>query len=497
MAVHTLRLRRAISSASATKTRSLQITRSILQLQVLVHLFRVAISLALLPLDNTILLGAYAARCLPIGLLSDSKSGTRRRQAALRDSHFQPKTVLVTGIDTPYGLAVARGWFYEGHRVIGVEVGEGMTGVPCGASMSRVLAGYYRLSRKGYVGQVVDVVVKEGVDVWVPCCEWEEEDAAAKGVVEARTECKCVTLDRGMVELIADREAFMRFLVEKGLPVVERHEVVSRDAVHKILHRSPTKVWNMRRSDDREVMLPKRTLSLTYSEVSEIRISRERPWTLQQQTRLGSFFAEMVVVRGHVKASKIYPADEQGGWGQSPMDRGLATAIQALLDRFASQVGPRLTGHMRLKLMVDEEMAASYLRYVIHIDSCVHGAAAVRYLLLEEAPGSLVAGYLGVLTPQTNGVAEVNVTGEVSVKADISTPPRKGFSLYRTVKKCNVKRMFPVFKGVDRALQEGSKLLFFWKNQKFSKLDPMPWWWHAHIYQPLKELEMIVKPKTA
>ncbi|PYI00211.1 hypothetical protein BO78DRAFT_402196 [Aspergillus sclerotiicarbonarius CBS 121057] len=324
-----------------------------------------------------------------------------------------------------------------------------------------------------------------------------EEDAAAKGVVEARTECKCVTLDRGMVEVLADREAFLRFLVEKGLPVVERHEVLSRDAVHKILHRSPTKVWNMQREDDREVVLPKRTLSLTYSEVSEIRISRERPWTLQQQTRLGSFFAEMVVVAGHVKASKIYPADGQGGWGQSPMDRGLATAIQALMDRFATQVGPRLTGHMRLKLLVDEEMAASYLRYVIHIDSCVHGASAVKYLLLEEAPGSLVAGYLGVLTPQTNGVAEVNVTGEVSVKADISTPPRKGFSLSRAVKKCNVKRMVPLFKGVDRALSEGGKLLFFWKNQKFSQLDPMPWWWHAHIYQPLRELEMIVKPKRA
>ncbi|GKZ28698.1 hypothetical protein AbraIFM66950_011764 [Aspergillus brasiliensis] len=532
---HPLRLRRALSSAT-TKSRSLSTPRcaSILQLQILVHLFRVAISLALLPLDNTILLAAYAAGCIPFSLTDANKTGARRRAAALRDKQFKPRTVLVTGIDTPYGLAIARGWYYSGHRVIGAEVvgGDDSSAVACGESMSRVLSGYYRITTtttgtgatKGYAAQLLDVVMKEKVDVWIPCCEEMEgeEDAVAKGVIEARTGCKCVTLDRGMADILSsssssssssDQEAFLAFLVEKGLPVVERHEVLSRDAVHKILHRSPTKVWNMRRADDREVMLPKRTLSLTYSEVSEIRISRERPWTLQQQTRLGGFYAEMAVVAGRVKAIKIYPAEENGadgdgdgGWGQSPMDRGLATAIQALVERFASQMGARLTGHLRLKLMVDEEMSANCLRYVILIDSCAHGASAVKYLILEDDLKSLVDGYLEVLTPQTNGVAEGTTTtttmngtaadAAASLKADITTPPpRRRFSLFRTAKKCNVKVFGSLGKQVDRALHEGSKLLLFWKNQNFSQLDPLPWWWHAHVYQPLRELEMIVNPK--
>ncbi|GLA57697.1 hypothetical protein AtubIFM54640_005489 [Aspergillus tubingensis] len=518
---HPFRLRRALT----TKSRSLQTPRcSLLQLQVLVHLFRVAISLALLPLDNTILLAAYAAGYFPFSLTDSNKTGARRRAAALRDSQFKPRTVLVTGIDTPYGLAIARGWYYSGHRVIGAEVvgGDDQSGVACGESMSRVLSGYYRITTgvpggttKGYAAQILDVVMKENVDVWIPCSEETEgeEDAVAKGVVEARTGCKCVTLDRGMVDILSksssDREAFLAFLVEKGLPVVERHEVLSRDAVHKILHRSPTKVWNMRRADDREVMLPKRTLSLTYSEVSEIRISRERPWMLQQQTRLGGFYAEMAVVAGKVKATKIYPAEEDGdgGWGQSPMDRGLATAIQALMERFASQMGARLTGHLRLKVMVDEEVSDNCLRYVILIDSCSHGASAVKYLILEDDLKSLVDGYLEALRPQTNGVAEGGANGtadaatatasaSASSKPDITTPPpRRRFSLFRSAKKANVKVFGSLGRQVDRALNEGSKLLFFWKNQKFSQLDPLPWWWHAHVYQPLRELEMIVKPK--
>ncbi|KAL7650514.1 hypothetical protein ACMYSQ_010297 [Aspergillus niger] len=519
---HPIRLRRALSTAT-TKSRSLSTPRfSILQLQVLVHLFRVALSLALLPLDNTILLAAYAAGFFPFSLTDSNKAGARRRAAALRSSNFKPRTVLVTGIDTPYGLAIARGWYYSGHRVIGAEVvGGDESGVACGESMSRVLSGYYRINSttsastatKGYAAQLLDVVMKENVDVWIPCCEETEgeEDAVAKGVIEARTGCKCVTLDRGMADILSqsssNREAFLAFLVEKGLPVVERHEVLSRDAVHKILHRSPTKVWNMRRADEREVMLPKRTLSLTYSEVSEIRISRERPWMLQQQTRLGGFYAEMAVVAGKVKATKIYPAEEDGdgGWGQSPMDRGLATAIQALMERFASQMGARLTGHLRLKVMVDEEVSDNSLRYVILIDSCTHGASAVKYLILEDDLKTLVDGYLEALTPQTNGVAEgeavMNGTADAasasaSLKADITTPPpRQRFSLFRTAKKADVKVFGSLGKQVDRALHEGSKLLFFWKNQKFSQLDPLPWWWHAHVYQPLRELEMIVKPK--
>ncbi|PWY79134.1 hypothetical protein BO70DRAFT_54973 [Aspergillus heteromorphus CBS 117.55] len=501
-----------------------------LQIQVFVHLFRIAISLALLPLDNTILLAAYASEYIHIPLpgapttsISSGGGGggthaDRRRCDGSGNGEFKARTVLITGINTPHGLALARRWYWEGYRVIGVDVagsghgyghgyGKGLglglgLGVRSGGGKSRVLGGYYRIpapasstgagagSGSGYVARLVDVVQREKVDVWIPCSEFGLgvdlglEDGAAKRVIEGRTECKCVTLDGEMAGVFGDREEFLGWLRDRGLPVVERHEVVSRDAIHKILHRSPGKVYRVRRGslgvgmsegEGEGVMLPKRTLSLTYSEVSEMQISREKPWVLVQQSRLGAFFAELVVVCGAVKAMKVYPDPEDerhrdsagggggGGWGVSPVDRGLARAIRALVDRFAERGGPRMTGHLRLRLLVDEEIGEGSLRYVVQID--------------------------GEWGPET----ELS-----SLEAEMSTPPPPDdeFGLYQVVRRSDVRRvlptLYPVVEQLDHALHEGSKMLFFWKNRQFSHLDPLPWWWQAHIYRPLRELEMIV-----
>lgn len=95
----------------------------------------------------------------------------------------------------------------------------------------------------------------------------------------------------------------------KGVAVLERHEVQSRDSIHKILHRSPAKPYRMRRvhpaAHENVVILPKHTLSKTYTEVSELQVSKDRFWVLHQQTRLGEFFADLLV---DMHAIKVRPA---------------------------------------------------------------------------------------------------------------------------------------------------------------------------------------------
>ncbi|PYH87355.1 hypothetical protein BO71DRAFT_404728 [Aspergillus ellipticus CBS 707.79] len=311
-------LHRALTTLTKQQAQALQLTHDMLRIQVLMHLFRIAVSLALLPVDNTVLLAAYAAGYLPS--TSTSPRPPPRRKPLI------PKTVLITGINTPHGLTLARHFYAAGHRVIGACITS--TTIPPGSSKSRVLSGYYRIPRTAYIPGLIDVVQREGVDLWIPCADedlWDSHHNTntntnnhnnhnhtnsnnngsskngggsssssnssssneAKGTIESRTNCKCISFDSDICGIFNNRDRFLAWAREKGFPVVEECEVVSRDAIHKILNRSRGKVFSVGRGDEGRVVLPKRTMSLTYSEVSEMKISRERPWVLVQESRLG------------------------------------------------------------------------------------------------------------------------------------------------------------------------------------------------------------------
>ncbi|PLB43242.1 hypothetical protein P170DRAFT_441696 [Aspergillus steynii IBT 23096] len=492
-------VRRAFGSIS--KQRSLYSVRDRLHFGILVHLFNIALALVLLPLNNTILLAAYTAGYLSF-VLSRSDP-IQRRQAALRDVQFYPKTILVTGVDTPHGLAVARSCYHQGHRVVGVSVTE--TAIPSGESMSKALGAFYRIPKTKYVSRLLDVINREKADVWVPCSEKASvlDDAMAKQVIEGRTECKCITMDTELASMFGRPATFRQYLVEKELPVVENHQVQSRDSIHKILHRSPTKTYRISRPDpvtreNKIITLPKRTLSLTYSEVSEIQISKESPWTLQQQSRLGEFLAEMLVVHGHVKAIKVRPADDQSTWGRSRLDEGLTMSIHKLMERFALKGGYRMTGHICVRVMVDEEVDANQVRYALHINGCTQGAGAVNDLL-QDASEQLVRGYLSVEAPHLNGFMASDSVDALRIQAAqsiVSTTPRPKFSLYQKLKEHDDENLFtvlyPVAQHIDTLISGTERALMFWRDWRFSIHDPLPWWWDAHVYQPLKELESIV-----
>lgn len=459
-------------------------------LQTLLHLLRVVISFILLPLDNAILLATYF-----VGHLSLPRSAAnRRRQSVLRDVRFQPKTILVTGIDSPHGLAVARCWYYEGHRVIGADVTD--LPVRSGESMSKTLAAFYGVVKSQYVSQLLDIVHREKVDVWIPCSGRVDamDDAVAKQVIEGRTDCRCIQLDPELTSRFGTPESFTQFLAEKQLPTVENHQVQSRDSVHKILHRSPSKAYQMRKLNPAEsnkiLALPKRTLSLTYSEVSEIQVSKDNPWILQQQTRLGEFVAELLVVRGYVKAIKIRPGDQQSEWGTSRLDQGLAIAIHRLMDRFAMKGGSRMTGHLSVHLMVDEEFDANSVRHVLHIAGCNQGAAAVK-TLLQDASSALASGYLAVLSPRVNKVpGELDEAAYSHSKTTIAGKSRGEMNWGSTVLK-HVPSLSSIIRQLNGLFLE-TRQLPFWKDARFSYLDPLPWWWHAHVYAPFREIGVIL-----
>jgi hypothetical protein len=444
------------------------------------HLLRICLSFSLIFLDNTIL------------ALAASIAYIRANRREKRNVRFYPKTILITGIGTPHGLSLARAWAAEGHRVIGADVTDLDLPIRSGGSMSKALVSFYRIPKDHYIPRLQDVIHREKVDIWIPCSPKATsiEDATARQVVESRTGCKCITFDVELAACFAHPDSFRRYVVERGFPVLEQHKVLSRDSVHKILHRSPSKSYQMARvaptANDRAMLLPKRTLSKTYTLISEIQISQNQPWIMQQQPRLGEIFADLLVVRGHVQAIKVRLSDSKpNSWGSSRLDEALAAAVHRLMQSFAVKCGVRLTGHLTVRLMVDEEFDAHSVRHTIYIAGCVPGARVIESLL--HGIPSPIAGYLSVFPSNPVDTADIKVnlaSGPVKEplpRASILPAAFLHFSLLHFV--------LTVVEVVEADLVR----LLFWKDPLFSLFDPVPWWWQVHVYQPLREVWVLMK----
>lgn len=448
------------------------------------HLFSISVSCSLLFFDNVILLAVL--------ILARLRPTRSTHQTQHRSVQFYPKTVLVTGIGTPHGLALARAWGAGGHRVVGADVADVNIPIRSGGSMSQTLLVYYRVPKDHYISRILDIVQREKVDVWIPCSSKVTaiEDATARQIIESRASCRCITFDTDLVACFANPDSFRQFLADRDLPVLERHEVKSRDNIHKILHRSPSKSYRLSSNAiGRPVILPKRTLSTTYSEVSEIKISDASPWMLQQQNRLGHVFADLLVVRGYVHAIKVRLAEARSPHlGVSRMDEALAVAIHRLMKTFAEKGGARMTGHLSVRLLIDEEFDASAVRHTIHIADCVLGAVAVENLLSHaRCP---VEGYLTVLSAGQSEPSAWDVTATL-----LPHPHPEATITGNEIFVDFLSWLLPlgVATRLMATLEAEVSLYLFWKNPLFSSDDPLPWWWQVHVYQPLREIWVALK----
>lgn len=455
--------------------------------RILGHLLRISIACSFLFLDIAILIITAALNRLGFN--------TDRSRTTQRNVQFYPKTILITGIDTPQALALARAWDSKGHRAIGADVADLDLPVRSGGSMSHTLLAFYRVPKDHYISRILDIIHREKVDVWIPCSPKANaiEDATARQVIESRTNCKCIAFDTELIACFANPDSFRQYLADRNLPIVACHQVQSRDSVHKILHRSPSKSYQIRRlspiANEAAIVLPKRTLSKTYSELSEIQISKDSPWVLQQQTRLGEFFADLLIMRGHVHAIKFRLIQTRSlCWGASRVDESLAMTIHRVLQNFASQGGVRMTGHLSVRLLVDEELDASSVRHTIHIASCVPGAAAVENLLRDAL--CPIDGYLAALSREPAEPVASDIITTMSPKYQPKLT-LVGNKLVFTL----LARFLPLgdAQQMIKSLEAELVPFLFWRSPYFSRHDPLPWWWHVHVYQPLREIWMLMK----
>lgn len=488
---------------SLVKTRAPNLLRAMVR--TFFYILRIVVSFLLLPVDNVVLVTVYFVKLLT----RPWSTAYRRRSAIRKNDQFDQKTVLITGINSREGLVLARRWYFEGHRVIGAEVAD--IAVRSGESKSTTLAAFYDIAKPRYIYRLLEIIHREKVDLWIPCADQVDVmfDATVKQTIESRTHCRCVHLDPELTKRFESPSKIRQFLVDKDLPVLEKHQVQSRDSVHKILHRSPSKVYLMWKpggpvtrvdasssSSDMVLSLPKRTMSMTYSEISEVHINKDNPWVLQQESRLGEYFAEMLVIQGSVKAITIRPGKQLSEWGSSRLDQGLASAIHRLMDRFAQSSGRRLTSHLCVHMVVDEEFQDNHVRQVVHITGCQQGATACE-TLLRDPPSNLIAGYLALLSPASEASGELQRQQQQEQQSDqveTQIAPASSSSSLNSIQYSHALEPVPLVSSLARACAEIAfevRQLPFWRDERFSRLDPFPWWWHAHVYIPFRQLDRI------
>ena len=456
----------------------------------------ILVSLFFLPLDTFVLLVSYA-----LGFFK--KLGVRRAPI------FPPKTVLVTGVGMSKGLALARMFYQAGHRVIGADFEP--YGVPVCGRFSRALSRYYALPKPGerdgsaiYIKELLRVVRNENVNLWVSCSGVASavEDGEAMQAIERISDCKAIQFDVKTTATLHEKHSFIQHTKSLGLPAPETYNVTSRDAVHKVLHKPAAKKYIMKSvgvddaSRGNMTLLPRRTLSQTYNHVSEIPISRQKPWVLQQYIQGKEYCTHALVVKGEVKAFVACPSLELlMQYEVLPSESALSRAMLKFTQEFVARSGDGMTGHLSFDFLVEETITEHGLQSTLYPIEC-NPRAHTAVLLFNSQSTELAESYISLL--------DYNATNGISGHQERLVTPKRPAKYYWVGHDLVTLVLYPLLQFLIGRMSRSDFLrgcytfaehLLFWKDGTFELWDPLPWWWLYHVYWPGQFLACIMQKK--
>ncbi len=177
--------------------------------------FLAFLALACLPLSTSALLLNYL-------YISLSRPSVRR--ALMRTPGFKSRTVLITGVNTKYGLRLARAFHRTGHLVVGAYHEPGS--LPIHVRFSNAVSKFYRLAfeteeryEARYIASLVHIIEHEHVDLWVDCSSGANLDVEthALDAIQRNTKCQCFASRTSASPYLADRDTFLKYLGGQGL----------------------------------------------------------------------------------------------------------------------------------------------------------------------------------------------------------------------------------------------------------------------------------------
>ena len=198
------------------------------------------------------------------------------------------RTVMISGGKMTKALQLARSFHAAGHRVILTETqAYSLTG----HRFSRAVSAFRTTpepSDPRYIEALRQIVLTEGVDVYVPVCSPVSSvpDAMARAALSDL--CEVIHGEADVIQQLDDKTAFSALALELGLPV---------PAYLKVTHADQVKAFDFERDGRRYILksvaydpvrrldltrLPRETAEETAAFVDALPISEANPWIMQE-----------------------------------------------------------------------------------------------------------------------------------------------------------------------------------------------------------------------
>lgn len=492
-------------------------------LHALRNMFLILLSLLFLPLTTFILVVTYILQPL------FSTHTTGRRARIRSSSSFRPRKILVTGASMAKGLILARAFHLAGHDVIGADYE--VWSVPVLGRASRSIKKFYALPKPSekegsarYLAELVRIVEEEMVELWVSCSAHScaLEDGQAKAVLEQRFGVVAIQFDVETTRILQERNLFLPYTRDLGLPIPETHTVTSRAEVHRLLSKGaastqkgrkkqyllkPVTLENLTRMD--LTPLPRRTMSQTYHQVAKTPISASNPWLLQQFIRGKQYCTHALVVRGIIKSFVACPSSDlvlhyESIAREASLNKSMFLFTKEFVAR-ASLSGGEMTGHLSFDFLVDEiptEKGVEIVLQPIECNPSTHTAITVAFQGREY---EMVDAYLSALEEthliNTNGspnppssfsCLDCDPSDSSGILSSTLTPTRVSRSYWIghdifTFLLIPLLQIFSPQFSLSTYLGGYVTLLthiLTWKEGTFEFWDPLPFWWLYHVYWP-------------
>jgi hypothetical protein len=425
----------------------------------------------------------------------DSFRNTRRR--IFRHPNFRSRRILITGVSTSYGLRVARAFYETGHNVVGAD--QSTSRLPSPAYFSTALHGYYKLEKDPihFAKQILRTVLLEEIDLWVDCSERIPAStlAHAQDVIEAKTTCVCFVAPEQLRNTLSTSRKFLEFSSSAGLHVPEVHTVRSRDEVHGLLNQAHGRKRYYLTSHgvpspaNPRTALPRRTLSQTYNEVSQLRIQHDSAWVLEQSTEgLPRYDTFAILVRGRVKALAVSQVVKPMTF-QVVHDSNLTRVMQSDVEKLAQHLGPDVSCHLRVVFCIEEKQTDDGVEHrLLPVDGGITPDYTALAFQGYAGSNALIQAYFGVMPEVANTVPNGLSNGTSPPHPRIPQPSHTPVGVYS-----GANDTWLVSEALGQ-LAIGDTILayielvthvFFWYDVDFSFHDPLPCWYLWQVYVPL------------
>lgn len=303
-------------------------------------------------------------------------------------------TILLSGGKMTKALHLARSFHAAGHRVILVESRRyWMTG----HRFSRAVDRFYTVPEcddPGYAEALRQIVVREGVDVYVPVCSPASSYYDALAAAMLAPHCEVLHASADLIETLDDKERFAALATSIGLSMPQSYRITAAQQVADIERTASGHPFILKsiaydpvhRLDLTPLPKPSREETMAFAERKPI--AEDNPWVLQEFIDGQEFCTHSTFREGRVVTYVCCPSSSFLV-NYTAVDK---PKIQAWVTEFAAALG--VSGQISLDFIEDEHGEI----YAIECNPRTHSA-----ITLFTDPAALAQSYLdgdiSMLTP--------------------------------------------------------------------------------------------------